>query len=593
MLFGALFFSHAFGAANRDVCESGCAYSTIQAALDAAENTDTIRVAQGIYYENDIVVTNPLTVTIQGGWDTSFASRSSDPSLTIVDGKGIKGIFSIYASIDEAISLTMEGITLTNGMAFNGGAIYAYASAGSASTTDSVITLTLNNMRIVKNRVHENGGGLHLLASTYSDTGSAKIFLNLNTCQIIGNLAGINGGGIYVYGESGFSYSRNSLIRLNVTENKINGNTAARGGAIYSSLNDTDSQEGGIASILKANDISSNTAWYVSGGAHLNFYRCVSSAFQCINNVVAGNFSAADAGGVTIESDSSSLSIDFINNTIAGNFLLGLQTFSRGSGGVTDHFVLNFANNIIFGNQIGSTPSDDVELNNFGGGNMVVNASSNSTGSINVNGAAYNDNGGNLTTDPLLGDDFHLLAGSPAINSADATLAPAVDKDGNSRSGAPDRGAYEYLGTDHVAEMPIPRGRYEGRYNAMRTPIVASDPVVARPFTAFIDAADILRLRIDLAEFSSAVDLYAGVFVPTIDPDHVYQIAEDMSFKVSNTPIKWKSGLTTAVKSSLWGDMNVAGWPRGEYFLYLIAVPEGAFPFGPKYYAYHTSFVVE
>lgn len=42
--------------------------------------------------------------------------------------------------------------------------------------------------------------------------------------------------------------------------------------------------------------------------------------------------------------------------------------------------------------------------------------------------------------------DFHLGSGSPAINFGTTTGAPAVDLQGNTRSGQPDAGAYEYLG---------------------------------------------------------------------------------------------------------------------------------------------------
>ncbi|MDZ7696108.1 MAG: hypothetical protein U5R49_03985 [Deltaproteobacteria bacterium] len=84
MVLQVVFVCSVFGATNRDVCPSGCAYSTIEEALAAAEDGDTVRVAQGLYYEN-LSIRNPITVTIQGGWDATFASRSSDPSLTILD----------------------------------------------------------------------------------------------------------------------------------------------------------------------------------------------------------------------------------------------------------------------------------------------------------------------------------------------------------------------------------------------------------------------------------------------------------------------------------------------------------------------------
>jgi hypothetical protein len=40
--------------------------------------------------------------------------------------------------------------------------------------------------------------------------------------------------------------------------------------------------------------------------------------------------------------------------------------------------------------------------------------------------------------------DFHLKAGSPAINAGTAQYAPATDREGKARSGAPDAGAYEF-----------------------------------------------------------------------------------------------------------------------------------------------------
>ena len=39
--------------------------------------------------------------------------------------------------------------------------------------------------------------------------------------------------------------------------------------------------------------------------------------------------------------------------------------------------------------------------------------------------------------------DFHLAAGSPAIDAADPDDHPATDRDGRSRGSAPDAGAYE------------------------------------------------------------------------------------------------------------------------------------------------------
>ena len=40
--------------------------------------------------------------------------------------------------------------------------------------------------------------------------------------------------------------------------------------------------------------------------------------------------------------------------------------------------------------------------------------------------------------------DFHLTAGSPARDAGSAQYAPATDREGKPRSGAPDAGAYEF-----------------------------------------------------------------------------------------------------------------------------------------------------
>ena len=68
-------------AAELHVCSSGCSYSSIQAAVDAASDGDIIKVATGVYTDlsvrpsNDVTTTGVVTqivyvtrtVTIQGG----------------------------------------------------------------------------------------------------------------------------------------------------------------------------------------------------------------------------------------------------------------------------------------------------------------------------------------------------------------------------------------------------------------------------------------------------------------------------------------------------------------------------------------------
>jgi parallel beta-helix repeat protein len=63
-------------------------YSTIQAAIDAAETGSVIRILQGIYDE-DIIIDQPYCLTLSGGWDSTFTTQSSSStviSMTIGDG---------------------------------------------------------------------------------------------------------------------------------------------------------------------------------------------------------------------------------------------------------------------------------------------------------------------------------------------------------------------------------------------------------------------------------------------------------------------------------------------------------------------------
>ena len=61
-------------------------YTTIQEAVDASSNKTTMKIAQGNYDENIIFNSATESIIIQGGWDESFSSQSSNTyvnSLTI------------------------------------------------------------------------------------------------------------------------------------------------------------------------------------------------------------------------------------------------------------------------------------------------------------------------------------------------------------------------------------------------------------------------------------------------------------------------------------------------------------------------------
>ncbi|MEE9474406.1 MAG: hypothetical protein V3V36_01900, partial [Candidatus Hydrothermarchaeaceae archaeon] len=60
-------------------------FASIQEAIDSARDGSTILVSQGTYLET-LTITAPKTLTLQGGWNQEFTSRSDNSSLTVIDG---------------------------------------------------------------------------------------------------------------------------------------------------------------------------------------------------------------------------------------------------------------------------------------------------------------------------------------------------------------------------------------------------------------------------------------------------------------------------------------------------------------------------
>jgi len=90
--------------------------TTIQGAIDAANNGDTVLVAPGTYYENIKFKGMAITVTSSGG-----------AAQTFIDGGGIESVVTF--SNGEAADSVLNGFTLQHGMAsssnrYLGGGVY-------------------------------------------------------------------------------------------------------------------------------------------------------------------------------------------------------------------------------------------------------------------------------------------------------------------------------------------------------------------------------------------------------------------------------------------------------------------------------------
>nr|AAU82816.1 cell surface protein [uncultured archaeon GZfos1D1] len=199
------------------VCPSGCDYTSIQAAIDAADPINTIEVHSGTYYEN----VNVNKQLILKGTDTG----SGKP---VVDAGGSGN--AITLSEDE---ITLEGFTATNSDPWRG--IYLYSSSNNTITGNNacnnrhgICLYSSSNNTITGNNVSNNNySGICLWDHSNNNTITGNNATNNNygihlsdssNNTLTSNTANLNNWGINM------DHSSNNAITCNwVQNNKQNG----------------------------------------------------------------------------------------------------------------------------------------------------------------------------------------------------------------------------------------------------------------------------------------------------------------------------------------------------------------------------------
>lgn len=125
-------------AATLIVCPSGCSYSTIQAAIDASVNGDTIIVRPGSY-AGAINVNKDLTLCSTGS--SSGGSCAAEPNSVTIDGAG-----SIYPVFISASGATLSGFTIQNP-----GFVTTDQSAGGPVDPSLVVVFGADNVQVLSN----------------------------------------------------------------------------------------------------------------------------------------------------------------------------------------------------------------------------------------------------------------------------------------------------------------------------------------------------------------------------------------------------------------------------------------------------------
>jgi len=150
-------------------------YSSIQSAIDASVDGDTILVSSGTYFENNITFSGKEVVLLS----------ENGPDATFIDGSNSGGIFDCMSG--ETFNTEINGFTIHNGQANIGSAIHIINTS----------YLTVRNCNIINN----SSPGIWTRAAitigqAYNNGPHTPAGIHMYDCLIEGN-SGYYGGGVF------------------------------------------------------------------------------------------------------------------------------------------------------------------------------------------------------------------------------------------------------------------------------------------------------------------------------------------------------------------------------------------------------------
>ena len=372
-------------------------YATIQEAIDAASNGDTVLVADGVYKG-------------LGNRNLDFRGKAivvrseKGPRHTIINCEGEARGFYFHGW--EKRTSVVSGFTITHGYDKDeGGGIYCYKSSP-----------TITDCRITECTVRLKGGGVYCSAS------SSPVFVD---CTISNN-SSEQGGGMYV------SLSSPSLTRCVISNNRATG----VGGGVYSFLSPM---------TLDRCTVSGNAARNAGGGIY-----CNASNPTITGSTISANRANSQGGGIYCLSASPELTNCLITENGAG---LGAGIYSAAlSVPELTHCLFNGNTATDRGGAVYCNQSSPTIINSILWGDSPDEIYEEGFASPHVH---YSDiqgdypGEGNIDADPMfLGEeDYRLQASSLCLDHGanHAPKLPLTDKDGNARiiNGVADMGAFE------------------------------------------------------------------------------------------------------------------------------------------------------
>ena len=461
------------------------AFTSLQSALRAAGDGDTIRIADGTYTPTSTTDRNVgfalrNGMAVYGGY---AGYGAADPDVrdiahypTILSGdigataSNADNSYHVLTATGVDPSTVLDGVTVTGGNA--NGSLSDQSLGGGLYTIGA--SATLANCTFSGNSASRSGGGIYNTVSS----------LTLNNCTFSGNSANYSGGGIYS--------TVSSLTLLNCT---FRGNAARNEG-------------GGMCNTSSSPTLVNCTFSGNSGIAGGGMYNTTSSSPTLVNCTFSGNSGIAGGGMYNTTSSSPTLT----NCTFSGNgadYGGGIYNFSSSP---------TLTNCIVWENAASTSPQIHQS-----GGTMTITYSDIQGGYTGV---------GNIDADPLFvrtpwtgpdglfgtADDDHgdlgLREGSPGldIGSNAAVSGISTDVAGNARiqNGTVDLGAFE-----GPAVLPGPKVLYVDHAATSGTNTGGS----------WTDAFTSLQSALRAAGAGDTIRIADGTYRPTNTTDHTLSFA--------------------------------------------------------------------
>lgn len=336
------------------VCGSGCAFTSVQAAIDAAAAGATIAVCPGTYKEH-LTISKDLTlagaggaVTLDGGGSGRVVEvprgvTATIASLTIANGAALgTGNDGFGGGIDNDGDLTLRNVIVQNNVAFVGGGI----------SNDNLASLTLDATTVRQNEArHDEGDG-------YSGKGGGiftQSVLVVDRSSVISLNTALTGGGIF---NSQGGPNTNTVTVSGGSH--ITGNTATQdGGGIYNFEADV---------TIDGSSVVSNTATRNGGGIY-NEAAGLTATLLLRNNAVIGQNQARSGGGIynRLLEGADAAPVTIIDSAVSDN------TVSELGGGILNNGgTLTLQSGTIFENTAGATGNTGGGIFNTGGGVVTL-----------------------------------------------------------------------------------------------------------------------------------------------------------------------------------------------------------------------------